>query len=547
MIFLLLVSFLLPLQGFVLRTASHSRICLRPTSIALKATAIDLEVKTDSGAGPSKLEETFQWEKQWYPMAVDEITDRSKPHKVTLLGNDIVMWHDGSKWCAFDDSCPHRGVPLSEGRVEKNGVLLCAYHAWTWDGSGKCNSIPQSPSKEKETFIKKSESSCAKVYPTKEIQGLIWIWGEKGAPGSDVAIQAALKQPRLIDELTDPQYKGRIGKIVWNCRDVPYGWDMFMENTLDPAHVVVSHHNIIGNRYKDAGPILHTRIPSRSEIPLTANGEYNPSYPSDKGFCYIVEPGKRSGVNDFMDPQSLSTNDFRPPSLNQITANQPGGAKMILALYASPSKPGWCRHAGAQILIKPEAKNGKEVKGLGAFSLPLPIWILHAAASVFLHQDMVFLHHQERKLYASSNYAFGKFDNSKLTADSSAFASTYFMPNEQDVQVTTFRRWLAEKAGGGPRWARQAQLQGLPPVLDSAELFDVYNVHTKNCLICLRALKNLVRVRNVALVLAAVAGMVIKNTVRALATSGFLGLIALACHKFKGLYYKYEYSHQNNN
>jgi phenylpropionate dioxygenase-like ring-hydroxylating dioxygenase large terminal subunit len=26
------------------------------------------------------------------------------------------------------------------------------------------------------------------------------------------------------------------------------GWDMFMENVLDPAHVVVSHHNIIGNR-----------------------------------------------------------------------------------------------------------------------------------------------------------------------------------------------------------------------------------------------------------------------------------------------------------
>jgi hypothetical protein len=26
------------------------------------------------------------------------------------------------------------------------------------------------------------------------------------------------------------------------------GWDMFMENTLDPAHVPVSHHNIVGNR-----------------------------------------------------------------------------------------------------------------------------------------------------------------------------------------------------------------------------------------------------------------------------------------------------------
>lgn len=69
-----------------------------------------------------------------------------------------------------------------------------------------------------------------------------------GAPGSDVALEAALKQPRLIEELSDPVYEGRIETIHWNFRDIPYGWDMFMENVLDPAHVPVSHHNIIGNR-----------------------------------------------------------------------------------------------------------------------------------------------------------------------------------------------------------------------------------------------------------------------------------------------------------
>ena len=61
-------------------------------------------------------------------------------------------------------------------------------------------------------------------------------------------MEAALKQPRLIEELSDPAYEGRIDKIHWNFRDIPYGWDMFMENVLDPAHVPVSHHNIIGNR-----------------------------------------------------------------------------------------------------------------------------------------------------------------------------------------------------------------------------------------------------------------------------------------------------------
>jgi phenylpropionate dioxygenase-like ring-hydroxylating dioxygenase large terminal subunit len=130
--------------------------------------------------------------------------------------------------------------------------LLCAYHAWTFDGSGKCTSIPQTstPAKEQAMLPK----ACVKTYPTQVQQGLIWVWGEKGAPGSDVAIEASLKQPQTIEEYDDPAYQGRVSPLRFNFRDVPYGWDYFMENVMDPAHVVVSHHNIVGNRYKDTVP-----------------------------------------------------------------------------------------------------------------------------------------------------------------------------------------------------------------------------------------------------------------------------------------------------
>jgi phenylpropionate dioxygenase-like ring-hydroxylating dioxygenase large terminal subunit len=72
----------------------------------------------DISPAPSVMKEnelgTFDWERQWYPIAVDEYTDRSRPHKMQLLGNDIVLWHDKTQWRVFDDSCPHRGVPLSK-------------------------------------------------------------------------------------------------------------------------------------------------------------------------------------------------------------------------------------------------------------------------------------------------------------------------------------------------------------------------------------------------------------------------------------------------
>jgi phenylpropionate dioxygenase-like ring-hydroxylating dioxygenase large terminal subunit len=44
-------------------------------------------------------EETFQWTKQWYPVAVVDFLDRSRPHKIELLGKELVLWRDGTdKW-----------------------------------------------------------------------------------------------------------------------------------------------------------------------------------------------------------------------------------------------------------------------------------------------------------------------------------------------------------------------------------------------------------------------------------------------------------------
>ena len=180
----------------------------------------------------------FDWEKQWYPMAVEEFTDKKKSHAIMFLGNNVVLWHNGEKWSVFEDACPHRGVPLSEGRVESNGELLCSYHAWTFNGEGECTSIPQTLTKEKEkTLLPKA---CVKSYPTQVRQGLVWVWGSRGAPGSDVVIESMLKSPQLIRELEDTDYSGRVSPPRWNFRDLPYGWDMFMENVCDPAYVFLT-------------------------------------------------------------------------------------------------------------------------------------------------------------------------------------------------------------------------------------------------------------------------------------------------------------------
>ena len=82
-------------------------------------TPIKANIRKDPQASTEKEVEQFQWTKQWYPVAVVEFLDSSRPHAIQLLAKNLVLWRDGDKqWRCFDDVCPHRLVPLSEGRVE---------------------------------------------------------------------------------------------------------------------------------------------------------------------------------------------------------------------------------------------------------------------------------------------------------------------------------------------------------------------------------------------------------------------------------------------
>ncbi|CAI5464949.1 unnamed protein product [Closterium sp. Yama58-4] len=86
-----------------------------------------------------KSRDEFVWEKNWYPVALIEDLDPSRPTSIQLLGRDLVIWRDSQGiWRAHADRCPHRLAPLSEGRLDENGLLQCPYHGWSFRGDGTC-------------------------------------------------------------------------------------------------------------------------------------------------------------------------------------------------------------------------------------------------------------------------------------------------------------------------------------------------------------------------------------------------------------------------
>jgi phenylpropionate dioxygenase-like ring-hydroxylating dioxygenase large terminal subunit len=109
--------------------------------------------------------------------------------------------------------------------------------------------------------------------------------------------------------------------------------------------------------------------------------------------------------------------------------------------------------------------------------------------SLFLHQDMVFLHYEEKIVAKRSK---GKW------------LDTVYTPNPQDKMVIVFRQWLEKRAGGGIPWDPGCSPDLPQTERDKQKLFDVWTSHTQHCKVCQDALKNINRLSVLAYVVAVV-------------------------------------------
>ena len=77
----------------------------------------------------------------------------NQPMKVSLYGEDYVLWKDGGDDVhALSDVCPHMGAALSQGwcETDKEGSskVMCPFHALAFDSAG-CTILPGSAKKTK--------------------------------------------------------------------------------------------------------------------------------------------------------------------------------------------------------------------------------------------------------------------------------------------------------------------------------------------------------------------------------------------------------------
>jgi pheophorbide a oxygenase len=105
----------------------------------------------------------LSWARAWYPVTALEYLDPARPSTFTVLGTDLALWRDAAgAWRAFRDRCPHRAAPLSEGALHPaSRDLVCAYHGFSFAGSGACTAIPQAERGRAHDTATASRRACA--------------------------------------------------------------------------------------------------------------------------------------------------------------------------------------------------------------------------------------------------------------------------------------------------------------------------------------------------------------------------------------------------
>ena len=164
---------------------------------------------------------------QWYVIAFSHEVQPGRPFTRKCMDEPIVLFRDGEgQVAALYDRCPHRAVPLSQGRV-LNHAIECVYHGFQFDRTGRCVLIP--------TAQRVPRSVSTRSYPVVEQMQFVWIW--MGDP--------AKADPALVPSYTqigcgDQDY-GQWRFEPYFMMEIKANYSLLFENLLDTSHISFLH------------------------------------------------------------------------------------------------------------------------------------------------------------------------------------------------------------------------------------------------------------------------------------------------------------------
>jgi phenylpropionate dioxygenase-like ring-hydroxylating dioxygenase large terminal subunit len=148
----------------------------------------------------------------------------------------LLVRGDDNAVRAFHNVCQHRGSRLVEGHGHLRKHLICPYHAWSFDRTGKFSHAPS-----RENFEGFDFDSCQLTeLPVVERDGLVWV-----RPGGGDAIDIDQHLAGLASEIASygfadyHHYEGREITCAMN-------WKTIIDTFLEPYHFAALHKETVG-------------------------------------------------------------------------------------------------------------------------------------------------------------------------------------------------------------------------------------------------------------------------------------------------------------
>ena len=168
----------------------------------------------------------------WYVACTPQEID-DKPLGRTICSERMVFYRGPrGQVAALDDWCPHRGAPLSLGRVIE-GKLVCGYHGLEMGCDGRTIAMPGQ---------RVRGFPPVRSYPVVERHGFVWVW-----PGDAAAADAAtIPHLHWADH---PEWAFGGGLYHVNC-----DYRLMIDNLMDLTHETYVHSTSIGQPEIDETP-----------------------------------------------------------------------------------------------------------------------------------------------------------------------------------------------------------------------------------------------------------------------------------------------------
>lgn len=244
--------------------------------------------------------------KEWTIAApLSRLRRTRRPVAVRAHGERYVVFLDERNQAhVLLDRCPHRGVQLSRGRLEK-GRIACGYHGWEFSGDGACSKIPSLRS---DQAIPGGISVPS--FATVEQDGWVWFW--------PAAEEEPKSKPQSLPEFAENRWVQ--GTIEMAC-----DWRKPLENNVDPTHAAFAH------------PWMHPQWYARKRRGLTDGAVEVRT--TETGFILFVPPTKHP--EDPLPAAPDVSTRFDLPDRVTVTFHRP--FFQVIVIHSIPTGPGESR------------------------------------------------------------------------------------------------------------------------------------------------------------------------------------------------------------